>query len=480
MRRSNRALTGCAAAPIAARVIEIALAASLVGAGCDASSPGPDPDTDAAAPSSCSDFTDCVSCGDARTPGSVIDDLDCAWCAGTCMLRPQDTDVDDDRWCEWGFVENGRMCADDGGARLVRTRLDVDCRSTTNESDPRCAEPEDDNAAEVGAGLRFPGGLGGLTGGFVDDDRVVLGAWDNRPGDELGSIWTVDLATGDRELVSGSVEDSIVGPMSAGSGPALGQRVLDVEPSTDGAWIAFTTAGLFRVDPASGAREQLFAFGSPSSCVHTGVGWGITTSGGAGLAVGSDGTMYVPAGEDESGDDYVDVGIFAVSPGGSCRMLTMSSPLPARLLGAGPLASIHYRGLALEGSTLYALEGFGRIHAIDVATGDRRLVSSELESVGDGPPANYEYFMLPSAGVAWTSGDSSDSFEDATRALTHIELESGDRTLRWSYRAPIGSSGDVDWIAPHPALEGVAVAVTAGDALVLYHLESASSLLLSH
>ncbi|PCC71993.1 hypothetical protein SAMN02745121_08028 [Nannocystis exedens] len=421
----------------------------------------------------CAAFTDCVECGDAG--------LDCAWCAGSCRSRPDGASISDDSWCEWGFAESGTACQDIDGIRLVESTLPIDCRSSMNEGDPRCQVPDDDNAAELGEGPAFPGGFGGLFGGYLDvaGNRVILGAMTNRPGDELGSIWTADLASGDRALVSGATEDAIVGWIERGAGPGFGTRVFDVDLAPDGAWIAYADAGLFRVDPDTGDRTRLW---SPESkpCVHVGIVFAPNGVDGSSVVVGPDGTMYIASGEDENVDPPPDSGVFAIQPDGSCRMLTMSSSETERVVGNGPLVGGDYRGLVLQGDKLLALGMPGDLHEIDLATGDRRLVTSETRNVGEGPPADYQYLAVSSTGTLLASGDSVDSFADATRAMTEIDPASGDRKLRWAYRGPATSSPRMTWIAPHPELPGIYIAVEEGQSLVLYEPASGNTNLLSH
>jgi len=431
----------------------------------------------------CASYTDCVSCTDAV-------EHECEWCAGACVgALPYDSMEVPGASCEWGWAPYSSNCDSLDGIYIQPTTLDIDCRAVANAEEPRCQGADQVTPGSLGAGPAFPADSSGtLFGGFVDTagNRLVIGAYTGGSGVSYGSIWSVDLATGDRTLSSGAIVDPIQGELTQGSGVELGENVLDVEALPDGDWVAWTVDNAYntrvlRVDPATGDRTLMYEdppSRDPSPCAHAGLFYGLGSSNGGSslfsIAVGSNGQMYLPLGSADEGGSG-DIGIAAMSAGGDCTVVTLGSPDASHRKGGGPFATSPYRGIALDGSTLYATALSGQLHAVNTATGDRTLVSEE-GILGEGPDLNQEHMTLVD-GTLWTTGE---SYSSDSQARIDVDPASGDRTARHVADGPLySSSAQPVFMVAHPTLPGVAV-VALQRSIALYEASSGNSVLLSH
>lgn len=415
---------------------------------------------------------DCVACVDAY-------EHSCEWCGGKCVVTPpNDGSVAPGASCEWGWADDSFDCTDHGGIRLEPTSLDIDCRAVANHEEPRCQNADLSTPGSIGAGPAFPLDGGRLYGGFIDAARIVVGAITVSP-EPNGSIWSVDLATGDRTLVSGTVFDPLQGELSRGSGPALGTHVVDVEPISSSAWIAWTfdnsVARVLRVDAASGDRTLVYEDdprATEAPCANGAFRYrlaGFNSSGLFSIVAGTDGSIYVPLGNG-TGASTGDVGIGVLSPGGLCSVVTLGSVDAARRKGAGPAAEELYRGLTTDGTTLYAVAASSQLHAVDVSNGDRTLRSEE-GILGEGPAMKLELLAF-SGGQVWSSGGGSGGVR------IDIDPATGTRTMRDHIGGPLSGGGSPLLVLPHPTASGVAVA-TLQSSIVLYEPSSGNNVLLS-
>ncbi|NUP09341.1 MAG: hypothetical protein HOW73_25085 [Polyangiaceae bacterium] len=427
----------------------------------------------------CAKYTDCSSCADATDPDAPDG---CDWCAGQCVgAAPYDSPDPAGASCEWGFAASSYTCTDHGGILIQPTTLSTDCRMSAKQEEPVCQRGSSLTPGSIGAGPSFPTDSGSLYGGFVDANRVVVGAYTSGQVSH-GSVWSVDVASGDRTLVSGVIVDPIQGELSRGTGPELGTSVLDVEPTTGGQWIAWTTNSsspkILRIDPATGNRTLVYEPGDMAPCAHAALHYELSYASGSdpvGIAIGSDGTIYAPLGDaDEMTTN--DVGIAALSTSGTCSIVTLGSAESSRRIGGGPGADSPYRSVVLSGNTLYALSSAGQVHAIDIGSGNRTLLSEE-GVLGEGPGTKRDLMAL-AGDMLWTSGDASSSSDLGIRV--DVTIADGTRAAREYYSGPLqGSYDDAKFMIPHPTMSGVAI-VTLKDSVVLYEASSGNNLVLSH
>lgn len=446
-----------------------------------------------------------TTCGDClATP----DDSHCAWCEGKCQVQPDGskTDGDDGAWCGYGFTKTDpKVCTEiDGGAQLPTT-LDIDCRSAKNEDDVHCKYADhggdDDTTGKIGKGDVFPGGLGELRGGFYDaaNNRLVLGAYFNGGTDKIrhGAIFTVDLATGDRKVVSGTYTDGQDTDQKVGDGDDI-PGVADVKPSPDGkTWYALTGhAGnvgdaIFSIDPTTGKRAVVFDAqdepqydGTNKACFYANENWGvINVLGAQTLAIAPDGTMYVASGNPIAPDGELDAaGVAAIKPDGSCKLVSISSSDDSHVIGKGPKLAGTFEGLVLAGNTLYG-EVLGEIFSVDVTTGDRKLVSSRLRSpqVGDGGPLQDGYLGWKDDAhtTLLVSGPSSTNGYEF-HAFSEVDVATGDRTERDWVGPPFPASlNEQRWLTPHATLPGIYIVVIE-NAVLLFEPKTGASKIISH
>ncbi|MBV9949092.1 MAG: hypothetical protein JOZ69_19745, partial [Myxococcales bacterium] len=193
----------------------------------------------------------------------------------------------------------------DGGAPGDASPVDgssggllLDCTRTANASDPRCTGPSCAFAGTLGAGpiLGCSSGFPEIRFGFVDPaaGRLVVAVEMGVQSDANGGVFSVDLRSGDRTLLSGQYQDPATGTVARGTGPDLG-GVWDVEAAPDGSWLALVAKGstdnrqIVRVDPATGNRVLVDDF----STLDCGGGICVTPGYLGGLAVAGDGSVYL-------------------------------------------------------------------------------------------------------------------------------------------------------------------------------------------
>lgn len=439
---------------------------------------GPDAGTDAGPvdEQGCGAHTDCGECLRNLGQGG------CSWCAGTSTCVP---DIDRGGVCEYGWTPEVSECDDPRLA--VRSTLDVDCR-VPETSDPRCQEPRGgEGAGSVGEGPDFDfSSLLVIKGGAIDAARGrVLVAFGVADASRLhgSGLMVVDLETGDRELLTGTIDDPVLGLVSAGTGSAIEGEAMDVAVAPDGTYVLAISqpAGsdwylrLLRVDPESGERT-LVAQDEPRLCSHGGRelafgpqavcigcnGW----DGEPRIAVGGDGTIYAPV-TGQSGE----YGVGALASDGSCRVVTFSDRDREIDLGTGPLFGDNVHSLALEGPSLLANVGGGLLARVDIASGTRSVVSWENQSVGDGPDVG---------------GDTVEPSEDGQRAITAggenrlvlVDLATGDRTHLVELGGPL-SAGTIADAMFHPHDPGVIVFLQPYS-VGLYEIATGNSAILSY
>ena len=362
---------------------------------------------------------------------------------------------------------------DDGGDGLF------DCSASGTDSDPRC---NTSTAGTVGTGPKFTGGLStAVHHGFVADNKLVLAVEFTAVDDTYGGIFTVDLATGDRALVSGKYKDPVNGDVSRGTSPtgvSLNQ-VRDVALGPDGKWYALASQSLqsdrliVAIDPATGNQQVVFNDGLVTC---TGISSGpVEFDPDSGITVGSDGSIYVVLNNLPVSSGK---GIAKVASDGSCSMVTLS--------GAQTTADNHGTGPDVIGSFLYnvtfhnnalALLQFNThssIITIDPATGNRTMVSVSPDK-GTGPELATDSMAIAANGTYWTyNGERNGVF-----GLTSVDAATGNRT---SYEAKAGPAkkeqGDDRGIWVHP--DGKHILLQYANAILIYDPTTGNSNTLSY
>ncbi|GMV39014.1 MAG: hypothetical protein AMXMBFR64_07300 [Myxococcales bacterium] len=289
------------------------------------------------------------------------------------------------------------------------TSLIADCRCLTNRALtgglPICWRPYEaflgGNAFGTGPRVATQPSAK-IYGGFVDAGAgalVAAVAWSSGATPDAGFVFSMDLATGDRALVSGQYLDPVNGLMEVGAGHTL-KNVVDVQRGPDGnlyVWSGTNLMGeIVRVDPATGARTLVwqrdgagFAF-----CDNGRDGKSVQTRA-DGFALDADGSFLIgfsntsPVGEG--------LGVIRISGTGAqqtCSYVTRSGTMSGNAWFGSPMGggwaftSGALNGFGLHDGKLLALNAFDlSLYAIDLATGDRSRVTSASTTapLGAGP-----------------------------------------------------------------------------------------------
>jgi hypothetical protein len=319
--------------------------------------------------------------------------------------------------------------------------LAVDCKVSKNAADPLCVRTS--KTTQLGTGPRPMRFGGAIKGGFLDGNRLVFAA--TTPGlyTPAGVVMTLDIETGNRQVISGHYEDPIEGPIVVGSGGSLGYT-MDVAKGPDG-WYAVTRdqvplsppKHVFKVDPATGARTAVatwgYKVGMPENTFQckTPSGSNIFPTENS-LAVGPDGTIYlnVFGMEMQKNGETSAHGIVAIRDT-SCRIVTLTIGAgETGGVGSGPSIISSYYSLRFSNGKLYGLASTNQsLVEIDPATGARRRISSSSSSTPVGSSTGYgivgsEWLAFEGDNRAWVIGSSSSS---GYPTLASIDLATGDR-----------------------------------------------------
>ena len=138
----------------------------------------------------------------------------------------------------------------------------LDCRARENADAPACSMG--DRFGTLGTGPAFAQDTQNeIRGGFLDVERnrlVLAVSGGQVAGNHVGAIFTMDLATGNRQIVSGYNIDARTGGTVVGAGPDVWE-IFDVQPASDGQWYAAAEQGIVRIDPATGDRTIIYGPG---------------------------------------------------------------------------------------------------------------------------------------------------------------------------------------------------------------------------
>jgi hypothetical protein len=299
----------------------------------------------------------------------------------------------------------------------------VDCAITENQMTPHCARPSSVPAGSLGLGTPIVDvGLGTLNGGFVDGMRLVAAvayATSNTM-PATGYVLAVDLATGDRKVISGSYTDPANGRMTVGTGPDWGS-VNDVQPGPDG-WYAITSLGVYRVDPATGTRTLVIDAANTATRCTVGTTKAIPRK--DTLAIGADKSVYLALSNSPAGTG---TGLVAVKAG-VCKLISLGGGPTGSSVGTGAtMTSGYFRSLRVRNGIVWAQEFQTKsLFRIDPATLARmRISSTGTTRLGAGDA---------DLGIAWHAVDSTGAlytsdYDGLNRQLhlVSVDTTTGDR-----------------------------------------------------
>jgi hypothetical protein len=191
----------------------------------------------------------------------------------------------------------------------------------------------------------------------------------DRFGLAVSAVIRVDPATGNRTRVSGCTDTAC--STQVGAGPAMG-RVYGIAVEASGQILVADTRALLRIDPASGNRSVLSGCANPA-CT-TVVGPGPSFGEPVGVEIEEDGSILVT----DSADDAVFTAVFRVDPATGARSLLSGCANPAcsSSVGAGPAFGKVF-GIALDagGDLVLSDRTLDAVFEVDAATGERTLLS---------------------------------------------------------------------------------------------------------
>lgn len=340
---------------------------------------------------------------------------DSAWYAETCTIQQ--------------FQEN-------------RTDLWVDCRCNEAALYGICGSPADmnNNGYRYGSGPRLASvnNVGReVGGGFLDEtnrEYIVAMNWkDAQYTQSVGTIWAVDVDTGDRRVVSGTL-NTVNGYVTTGAGYDSNVTVSDVvrhtaplpylwdvQPGPDGFWYAYGSdtqdnVEIVRVDPVTGDRELVWH----KAVAGQGHTMGQCTSDRANelsvqfnersFTMDPEGNFYLSFHNSSDGDGIVKID----AAGAGCEVIMRLHSSSRPNIGTGyTFQSQNIRGMGWGDGRLFIYTVLGdRLIAVDPATGNRTLISSVQDNVGVGFNSIGENWLVwdDATGLLWTSGGASDQF----------------------------------------------------------------------
>ena len=329
------------------------------------------------------------------------------------------------------------------------TGLPVDCRCATNRSLTGglsiCWRPFEANTREpspFGAGVRVGAHpQAHIYGGFFDAaarEVVAVVDWSGAQDPDAGFVMAFDVSAGDRRVISGRYLAASGAATDQGAGPALA-KVQDVQRGADGKLYVLggdlTSATIWRVDPATGARSVVWALGDAAygQC-DSGRGQPSVQVRPEGFAMEASGAFLL--GFSNTGPSGEGLGIIRVSADGSqCGVVSRAGTMSGNAYAGQAVGGGHawtsgtLRGFSIQGGELLALNSFDlTLYAINLSTGARRRVSSSASSspfgggtTGAGGIGHRWVTYDAGRQVYWTVGRQGDT------QLVLVEPATGDR-----------------------------------------------------
>ena len=374
----------------------------------------------------------------------------------------------------------------------------------------------------IGTGLPFAlGGFVSIGSGYIDEasNSLLLPVEFGGQEDNQGVVMRVDLATGNRTVVSGYDGEEWHGHGVkyvsdrgyASEAYDLG-RVEAVRPGPNGSILALVDKGLsqrtelIRIDPRSGDRtlvwaSRVFADAAPSGpTAIRDIEQSRFNHGSAALCRGGDKTALKPSETFET--DGVNAYLFMANnplgtgsglvrvplTGGNCTWVSHYYQDGTSEVGSGATintASPVIFGSALVGKEFLAVSGpnpnGNALFAINTQTGERRTVSlknvsAPARSKGSGEEVGFMGRLAVGRSTVATGrlSTSASNFES-----TLVDLQTGERTYREprSGTLSVGRSSDFTVVAAVPGTDKFVVAF--GDALHIWDAQTDDSFVLS-
>jgi hypothetical protein len=308
--------------------------------------------------------------------------------------------------------EAGRdSAAQDSG----QSSLPTNCIDPNNASKPQCVG-DDPSAGTLGTGPSFAEGQVYFAGGYVSGSTLVVTGGDAT----TGFVMTIDLTTGNRTLLSGQLDDPKQGNITVGTGPAF------AFPSTvakDGADYVVLDSDIYKVD-GTGTRTLLSNLSTLKCTVSAGTEVGADDlSPSAGVGVGSDGSLYMPA---TDGNSYGALTKISAT-GATCTVVSYSGDPTDKVaaIGTGPSFDTLFSGV-LVSNVLYGGD-FAQesIIGVNITTGVRTNISDwGTNGVGTGDNGGSDSVAPGSGNWLWTWG-APPAFTDT---VVKVDIATGNRT----------------------------------------------------
>jgi len=340
----------------------------------------------------------------------------------------------------------------------------LDCAVTENQMTTMCLRPSAVDPGAIGSG---PPINGKLRGGFVDGNRLIAAVSYSNTG---GYLVAVDLATGERSVISGTYNDAANGPKTTGTGLDWG-AVQDVQPGPDG-WYAVSSLGVFKVDPATGNRTRIID--QANTATQCTIGTAKVAPRTDAIAVGPDKSVFLSLSKTGVG-----VGLVAVKAG-VCRVVTLTGGTTT--VGSGPTFSSgnYFRTIRFRDGKIWALEFVTKsLLTIDPTAGARvRISASGVTKLGTGDiDVGSGHMGFPTTGTnpVYTT------IYDVSNRLFNIPIidpTTGNRTSLLMRSGPATKSGqDYPPLWVHPTKPWLVVGLD--DSLVQIDIASGNSITLS-
>jgi hypothetical protein len=316
------------------------------------------------------------------------------------------------------------------------------------------------------------------TSGYLDtpNDRLVLGVSSvgGSSADKGGALWTVDVKTGNRAVLSGFDDNPSTGVTSVGTGPAM-LDVVAVQGGPGGLYVyeRHGSGGgvaeiIQRVDPTTGNRTTLLDVPTdPLKCTTSGTAVSTPSLNPVpGIAVDENDALYFAT----TSPSYVSLVKVTFADGGkpTCSVVTGDDGTSTTgKVGSGPLIQ-DFSSLVYASGKVWVFDFVTQaLFQIDPSTGARVIVSSPAAGamVGtDGDPSDPCFPDTPSPN-AWAIGSvrawgTASSMSDSL--LTSVTLATGNRACTRIPFANIDTSVGV-FITPEVILAVGATSVWAID-----------------
>ncbi len=328
------------------------------------------------------------------------------------------------------------------------TRLKVDCRCPVNRvKEPECKRPYNQQGmTDWGSGphlYSINGYDDSRQGSLIGREWFIPLAWNTSRYRDQSMIFAFDLDTGDRRHVSGAYNDPREGYREVGEGPSL-LEITQVVTGPDGMLYAVggveraSEPTVWKIDPVSGDRE--IVFDATDEETYTLCDNGNRSPAGRrtvqltnrSFAMDDDGNFYF-ANISYGLPGAAIVKIDAVTKACSYVSLVVNPNTPDNVLndeniGAGyDDFTTALRGIYIKDGKLYAMPVTAKLFEIDLATGDRTMISwASPGGVGEGPVGDEG---MGDNWVTWDEGHGMFWTIGAVSGTTAIAIdpETGDR-----------------------------------------------------